>query len=259
MTDAQQIEREFKAKVCDQVALLPEGVGRFRVLTPFRFDDGDHLSIVLKQNGRGWYLSDEAHTYMHLSYDVPDRDRQRGNRQEIADNALCAFSIEDRDGELILRVPGEDYGNSLYSFVQGLLKISDLTFLSRERVRSTFLEDFRAFVANEIPADRWTFDWHDEESDPHGDYAVDCRINHMPRPLFIYALTGDEKVAYATISIMHHERNRLPFRSLAIFEDQRSISRGALARLTDVVGKQFSNLTSNRERIGAYIRDAIAN
>jgi len=32
------------------------------------------------------------------------------------------------------------------SRIQTLLKVSDVTFLSRERVRSTFMEDFRSFM-----------------------------------------------------------------------------------------------------------------
>ena len=38
------------------------------------------------------------------------------------------------------------YGDALYSFVQALLRITDVSYLSRERVRSTFIEDFRTFM-----------------------------------------------------------------------------------------------------------------
>ncbi|MCL4517516.1 MAG: hypothetical protein M1379_18370 [Firmicutes bacterium] len=39
------IERNFREKVCDKVRLESEGIERFRVFTPFRFDDGDHLFV----------------------------------------------------------------------------------------------------------------------------------------------------------------------------------------------------------------------
>ena len=38
------MERDFHEKVSAKVRLSAEGVNRFRVLTPFLFDDGDHLS-----------------------------------------------------------------------------------------------------------------------------------------------------------------------------------------------------------------------
>ena len=57
------IEQDYRAKVSAKVRLTSEGVDRYRVFTPFRFDDGDHLSIVLKKVGtqvgavrRGAYL-----------------------------------------------------------------------------------------------------------------------------------------------------------------------------------------------------------
>ena len=50
----ESIEREFKAKVWDRIRLMSEGVNRYQVFTPFQFDDGDHLVIVLKRENSHW-------------------------------------------------------------------------------------------------------------------------------------------------------------------------------------------------------------
>ena len=42
------IERDFKNKVTEKLSLSSEGIDRYRVFTPFMFEDGDHLAIVLK-------------------------------------------------------------------------------------------------------------------------------------------------------------------------------------------------------------------
>lgn len=119
------IARDFHEKVSAKVRLTAEGIDRFRVFTPFLFEDGDHLSIVLKKEGARWMLSDEAHTYMHLTYDIDEKDLHSGTRQKIIANALSTFRVEDLDGELTLDMPDERYGDALYSFVQALIKIAN--------------------------------------------------------------------------------------------------------------------------------------
>jgi hypothetical protein len=252
--ELETIIRDFKSKVCDQLRLVSEGEDRFRVLTPFLFEDGDHLAIVLKRESERWLLSDEGHTYMHLTYDLDEKDISKGTRQKIITNALTAFFVSDRNGELIAPITGDRYGDALYSFVQALLRIADVTYLSRERVRSTFLEDFREFIEKNVPKERRVFDWHDLERDPEGYYQVDCRIQQANGdPLFVYALPSDDKVRDATIGLLQYEKWGVPNRGVGVFENQEDINRKVLARFSDVCDKQFSNLVTNRDRLSRYL------
>lgn len=251
------IVKDFKQKVCDGLQLCAEGMDRYRVFTPFLFEDGDHLAIVLKREQNRWVLSDEGHTYMHLTYDLDEKDLQKGTRQKIITSALTAFSVDDRNGELVIGIQDERYGDALYNFVQALLKITDISFLSRERVRSTFMEDFRSFMEEKLPDNRRKFDWNDAQHDPDGKYIVDCRVNGMARPLLVYALPGDDKVRDATIGLLQLERWGVQFRSVGVFEDQEQINRKVLARFSDVCEKLYSSLAANKDRIEKYLEEAL--
>ena len=90
--NAATIEQSFREKVCAKIRIVLEGDERFRVFTPFLFEDGDHLAIVLKKRESTWVLSDEGHTYMHLTYDLDEKDLQRGNRQKRCARSACPIA-----------------------------------------------------------------------------------------------------------------------------------------------------------------------
>ena len=251
------IEQDFIDKVSTKVRLLPDGKERFRVLTPFQFDDGDQLVIILKKAGERWVLSDEAHTYMHLTYDIDKRDLHSGTRGDIISKALLMFDVQDRNGELILDMPEERYGDALYDFAQALLKITDVTYLSRERVQSTFMEDFRTLLHNKVDETRMIFDWYYLDRDDERKYIVDCRINGMPQPLFVYALSNDSRARDATIALHQFKEWKLSFNAMGIVEGEKNINRKVLARFLDVCDQYFIGINESYEQIGQYLEARI--
>ncbi len=246
----------FRQKVCEKINIGSEGINRYIVFTPFMFDDGDHLPILLKQENDQWYLTDEGHTFMHVSYD--EIEIEKGTRARIIDTVLGSYKIKNREGELRAYIEKDNYGDALYSFIQGLIKITDISYLKRERVRSTFLEDFRALLEQKIPENRRTFNYSDPERDPEQKYIVDCRINGAKRPLFIFAIPNDDKCRDATITCLQYEKFAVPFSATAIFENQEEINRRVLARFSDVCEKQFPSLQSAKERIDPYWKETLS-
>ena len=120
-----RIERELREKVSEEVQLMAKGLGRYQVFTPFCFNDGDHLTSLLKQDGPRLFLSDEAHTYMCLSFDMDEQEFLSGPLRQIIADALSKFHVEDRNGELLLDLSDRQYGDALYSFIQALLAITE--------------------------------------------------------------------------------------------------------------------------------------
>ena len=198
-------------------------------------------------------VSDEGNTYMHLTYDLDEKDFQSGTRAKIISNTLSLYSIEDRRGELVLPVRDEAFGDALFDYVQALGRIANVTFLSRERVRSTFLQDLRALVVDRVAADARVIDWHDPERDPLANYPVDYRIEGARKPIFVFGLPSEDKVRDVTIYLHQFERWSIRSLSIGVFEDQEQVARKVLARFSDIVDKQFSTLRGNEDRILDYI------
>jgi len=257
MSTVEDIATDFKRTVGAEIELLAEGTGRHVVSTPFTFDDGDEFTVLLKRDSGGWFLTDEAHTFMHLSYEMDERDWKSGNRAEIIEKALSMFDVQNEQGELKRRVEDHRFGDALFDYVQALSRIADIRLLSREIVRSTFLDDFRQVVQETVPHERRTFDWHDPEHDPEGNYSVDVRINEREKPLFVYALPNNKHVSDATISLLKFEQWNVPHESMGIFEDFREISDKEKARFMDVAGKLFSSPSGSRERFVEYLRERL--
>ena len=250
---ANTIQQDFINKVSTQISLSADGKDRFRVLTPFQFEDGDELVIVLKKESERWLLSDESHTYRHLAYDIDEKLLYTGTRSKLISKALSMFEVEDRSGELILDVSDEHYGEALYDFIQTLLKITDVSYLSRERVQSTFMEDFHELLHEKVSRTRMAFEWHDNDRDPQANYKVDCLINGMPEPLFVYALANDNKTRDATISLYQFKEWGLSFSSVGIVKDEKATSRKVLTRFQDVCDACFIDIKKSDGNIRRYL------
>lgn len=252
--DAIAVEKKFSQKVAKEISLIAEGDERYVVFTPFMFDDGDHLSIVLKRRQGKWELSDEGHTYMQLSYEVNPSDMFKGTRGKIIANTLEMFDVRDRGGELVIDVIDDDYGDALFTFVQALLKIADVSYLSRERARRTFLDDLKDFMAETVPRERMQFNWH-VPRDESRKYKVDCVVNGMQRPLFVYALNNDTRTRDVTIALHQFVNWGIEFEPVGVFQDVHAIGGKVLERFSDVCPShnQFAKFREERGQVADFL------
>lgn len=245
------IARSFKRKVGQEVSLEAEGLDRFVVYTPFQFEDGDHYVVVLKRMGENWVLSDEGHTFMHLSYS--EVDLSTGTRAELISRTLLNHQVENDDGELRLVIPGRAFGDALFSFVQALGQVANTALWTREVVRSTFAEDFAAIIESTIPFGKAKPNYSDPTFDPNGDYVADYKIDAPDKPYLVFGITSVAKCKDATITCYEYEKKKGDFGSIAIYENQEAINAKSVAQLTNVVGKQFPNL-GDKDRIRSYLQ-----
>lgn len=131
----------------------------------------------------------------------------------------------------------------------------DVTFLERERVVSTFLDDFRGSI-NKIAIKRKLkieFNCF-VEKDKKRYYPIDACMKTKEEDLFIFAINSDQKCLISALTILTFEKWGVKFNPVGIFEDQTEISRGILAKFSDACNKQISSL-DQIERFEKFIEN----
>ena len=253
--NTESIRKSFKEAVAKSVELYPREDNGYQIFTPFHFDDGDHFVVILKVDESGnWIITDEGHTYMHMSYQMDLSSLKKGTPNQIIESSLGKYGIKEIEGQLIATIDEiSNAGSILYNFIQCLINITDISYLSRERVKPKFKKNFKSFIRELVSENRVQFDYKEEAEDPEGKYEVDCRINGMSSPLHIYAIGNNDKCRDTTITILHYQKRGLDFSNMAIFENQENINRKVLSRLTDVCGEQFPNWLEDKEKIKGFI------
>jgi hypothetical protein len=252
MTLEDEILEDFKKKVCDKITLKEKGKNRFMVVTPFKFEDGDTFKILLKKEDDNWYLTDEGHTLMHISYEGFEIDTDK--RKELFSQAINRNFLEEDEGEIKSLIENKNFGNALYSFVQGLMKIIDLEYLSQEHVRTVFFEDLRKLLDKSIKRPK-KFEFFYEEIDKNGTYSIDCKIELPKRPIHIFGTNTDRRCREIAITTYFLEKHGVKSFSIVIHEDQEKISPKVRTQLTDAVGKQYTSLNSAKSELKKFVEE----
>lgn len=254
--DATATQEKLKVEVGHEIEARPHSDGVLRIETPFAFPDGDHLVIRLREaEGRNEW-TDFGHTFMHLSYWIDVDALSSGQRGRLLEQTLARLNVENRDGELVAQASAGDLGESLLRFAQALIHVSDLDYLSQERVESTFREDVRRLLRDRFGS-RAHIDYVDSEHDAKGLYRIDCMLNEAERPVAVFALLNDDNTRDATITLQEFRAWGRELFSTAIFEDQEKINRRVLAKFSNVCDKQFSSLVGQEEDVMTYLDKAL--
>ena len=156
----QTVAHDFHAKVSAKVRLAGEGVDRYRVFTPFLFEDGDHLSIVLKRERGAVGCSPMRRIRTCTSPMILMNGTCSAERGSRSSPTRCPRSRSKiAMASWSLPCPMSGTGMRCTPSFRRCSRSAPCPFLSRERVRSTFMEDFRDLLSEVAPEERRDFDW----------------------------------------------------------------------------------------------------
>ena len=243
------LENTLCERLCANVRVHKRDDDVLMLDTPFTFPDGDHYPIYLAETPTGGVrLSDRGHTLMHLSYEHDVDSFYDGARASLREQIVRECGIEEIDGVFTVEAPPDRIADVLFKFGQALTKIYDLTFLSRERVASTFYEDLNTILVRIVAEDKIETDYVHPDV-PNGEiYPVDYRLEGRDGvPVFLYGVPNKDKARLTTIILSHFLRHHLSFESVIVFEDQQAVPRLDVARLTNVAGTAVASLDAQAD------------
>jgi hypothetical protein len=260
--DIPRIEEALCRSMCAQVHVHQRpGEERVMIETPFTFEDGDGYSLFMESlSSGGVKITDCGLTLMHLSYSMDTDKIREGNRAGIFERVIADAGVEDRDGELVLESSMDQLGQNVFRFGQALTRVHDITFLSRGRVESTFYEDLRSEVMRIVPEEKLHRDYVLPDMPRAQDYKIDFFVETASVPIFLFGIPSKDKAMLTTIVLEHCLRENVRFESILVFQDQKSMPRGDLARLSNAADEMVSSLDARsdlerklRKRMGVVV------
>ena len=136
--DTGTLQRLLCERLGEDVQITERPDGALMLHTHFEFPDGDRFPIHVSEAGTGGVrLSDRGHMLMHISYDHDIDSFLAGTRGQMLERIVGETGIEQDGGTFRLDTPIEKLPEAIFRFGQALMKVYDLTFLSRSQVRST--------------------------------------------------------------------------------------------------------------------------
>ena len=247
--DQAQLERMLCERLCADVRIHRREDDVLMMESPFTFPDGDHFPIYLSETAAGAVkLSDRGHTLMHVSYEYDVDLLYEGARASLREQIVRECGIEEDEGIFSIETPPDQVAAGLFRFGQALTKIHDLTFLSRERVVSTFYEDLRGLVFTILDEDIVETDYIAPDVPDASHYPVDYRFEGKEgSSVFLYGVPGRDKARLTTLMLSHFLLHRVAFESVIVFADQQEIPRLDVARLTNVAGTAVASLDAEED------------
>lgn len=210
---------------------------------PFTFGDGDPYQVYIQEKSSGMIrLTDAGHTLMHLSYTMDVDLLFSGTRQRLMDGILQDHNVEYDDGEFYVDALPLDISKALFRLAHALTQITDLSFLNRARIQSTFYDDLDQMLINLTTEEKIQRDYIYKEMDNAEHYPIDYRFEGKRDPLFLFGIPNKDKARLVTIVLEHLIGVKAEFESLLVFSDMEKIPRGDLARLLAVGGETVPSL-----------------
>ena len=124
---------------------LRELEGWVEITTPYLDRHNDFIQLYITKDREGSFLiSDDGYTISDLEFTGFSFDSPK--RQELLNVTLNSYGIQSDKKTLSIKASEDNFALKKHNFIQSILAINDLFYLSSPFVSSLFLEDVMGFL-----------------------------------------------------------------------------------------------------------------
>ncbi len=236
------ILKKLKSQFNDHFSFQLKREGIFQIIAPLFHEDGDLIEIYLEWKSKKdgvIRICDYGKTLMRLSYayelDTP-------HKEKVFQQILTENNLSESNGNIYFESKVESLYPAILHYSQTVGKITNMQLFRREVIRSMFYEMFNEFVESELTSFNPQKSFYPIES--RDEYEVDYKLDVNAKPYYLFAVKDSAKARLVTISCQAFQLERIPHRSVAVHEDFNGLNHKDRNRITNVVGKQYSDFNS---------------
>lgn len=250
----------IKELLCKQwctSAVVAEDRAGLRLSLPMYEADGDAVTVWIRPSLGGWEIADQGTTYMRLSYEMDLDLLETPQRAKVLENILRESGLEDRSGNLVMKVIEDDLGVALFSFGQAIARISDIKLWNKTRVANTFYDDLAHELTRIAGKENIEVNYQIPGMENAADYPIDFYIKGGHSPLYIFGIPTGDKAKLATIILQKLASQGHFFESLIVPSDLSAIPQRDLRRLMNAANDMVDSVTA-KEPLERKIRHRLA-
>lgn len=230
------IENQIRQQVAESIDIESESDELFKIVLPFTYSDGDQLLCFLENGDGGWFATDDGGAFSHAFDLGVNLDSE--NRIETVRNVASFYGADVLDGEVRLPVVEDNFAACLNRFSQAIFDISRVA-LSPASKQKRPANGFKDKLQKKVDTLKLNAEpkWHHPTLDPNNNYEVDYRIASANNDVLIFGINGTLRGYRSAATSHYYKQKELEFMSIAVYDDESSISEGVLSVLGDAVNR----------------------
>lgn len=198
-------------------------------------------------------ISDNGTSLMRLSYLF---DFDTDNKKKILNDIVLKRGAEFDRGNITLTTKRNTIFESLMSYVQLVSEICNMDILSHETIANLFYDYLISAIKDMHISAKYVQDYQPTQNP---DLIIDHAFwgHKEQRPIFLFGIKDTNKAQQSTIQCLMLKLERVPHKSVAVFQDIDSIAGRAKRTLLNATGKVFTDLDGFKANGKEYFEEEL--